>query len=45
MINLDSVIAGDYLYIYSNVEVDDTLQEKLVDEDTPGIDYIGMTLE
>jgi alkaline phosphatase isozyme conversion protein len=45
MINLDSVIAGDYLYIYSNVEVDGTLQEKLVDEDTPGIDYIGMTLE
>ena len=45
MINLDSVIAGDYLYIYSNVEVDPTLQAKLVDEDTPGIDYIGMTLE
>jgi alkaline phosphatase isozyme conversion protein len=44
MINLDSVIAGDHLYIYSNVEVDDTLQEKLLDEDTPGIDYIGMTL-
>jgi len=45
MINLDSVIAGDYLYIYSNVEIDDTLQVKLVDEDTPGINFIGMTLE
>jgi alkaline phosphatase isozyme conversion protein len=45
MINLDSVIAGDRLYIYSNVAIDDTLQEKLVDEDTPGIDFIGMSLE
>jgi alkaline phosphatase isozyme conversion protein len=45
MINLDSVIAGDYMYIYSNVEIDDDMQEKLVDEDTPGIDFIGMTLD
>lgn len=45
MINLDSVIAGDNMYIYSNVEIDDGLQEKLVDEDTPGIDFIGMTLD
>jgi alkaline phosphatase isozyme conversion protein len=45
MINLDSVIAGDKMYIYSNVEIDGTMEEKLVDEDTPGIDFIGMTLE
>jgi Iap family predicted aminopeptidase len=45
MINLDSVIAGDNLYIYSNVEIDDDMQEKLVDEDTPGIDFIGMSLD
>jgi hypothetical protein len=45
MINLDSVIAGDNLYIYSNVEIDGTMEEKLVDEDTPGIDFIGMTLK
>jgi alkaline phosphatase isozyme conversion protein len=45
MINLDSVIAGDNMYIYSNVEIDDVLQEKLIDEDTPGIDFIGMTLD
>jgi Zn-dependent M28 family amino/carboxypeptidase len=47
MINLDSVIAGDNMYIYSNVDVDINakMEEKLVDEDTPGIDFIGMTLK
>jgi alkaline phosphatase isozyme conversion protein len=47
MINLDSVIAGDNMYIYSNVDVDINakMEEKLVDEDTPGIDFIGMTLD
>jgi alkaline phosphatase isozyme conversion protein len=45
MINLDSVIAGDNMYIYSNVDVNPEFEEKLVDEDTPGIDFIGMTLE
>jgi hypothetical protein len=47
MINLDSVIAGDNLYIYSNVGVDVNakMEEKLVDEDVPGIDFIGMTLD
>ncbi len=47
MINLDSVIAGDNMYIYSNVDVDVDVQmeEKLVDEDVAGIDFIGMTLD
>ncbi len=45
MVNLDSVIAGDYLYIYADVNDDSQMQDRLMDEDVPGIDFYRKTLE
>jgi alkaline phosphatase isozyme conversion protein len=45
MINLDSVIAGDFLYIYADEAVNTDMRDWLINEDIPDFDFVAKTLE